>query len=87
MMMMMMMMYLSDIVVGISLEHNGHTLNEESTEALTGRTSQLNVDAVVWKTLLLITPSQKTTSAIITCAKSHIYSKDSRLLYSISIQS
>jgi len=49
-------MYLADVVISISLEGDRDALHEESTEALTGGTSQLNVDTVVRQTSLLIPP-------------------------------
>jgi len=48
--------YLADVVISISLEGDRDALYEERTEALTGGTSQLNVDTVVRQTSLLVPP-------------------------------
>jgi len=47
-------LYLAYIVVGISLQYDGDSSYQESTEALSCRPSQLYVDTVVWQPFLFV---------------------------------
>ena len=64
--------YLADVVVGISLQHDGDATNKERTEALTSGACQLDVDAIIWQSSLLvlttnsIAPTQVLTSPSLT---------------------
>ena len=49
--------HLADVVISISLQHYTHTAYKERTEALSCRTTQLYVDAVLRQTILLVLPT------------------------------